>query len=269
MSEFKITPHHLPRGTVFETHLYRPPVEGEIGPQWSGWGEHPPAVFMVDYILVVDGWTGRNHMVVTTTPAPLNSVSNEKCISFNVDHVTRVVKHGHSTVFKNARADVAPYRNSLNPKGKYSTTEILSLFGFKLRRQHPLIQFDTDSMFEAATRCGVIRLKINDPTSEMFYQWYYITNTRKLNAWVKRNKNRFIYGAKELALLREAALEEERRHLEDTFDQEYLSDSDDVQEITDYPENLGEAPVVETDYANNPFSNPMFEADGSSFEDNV
>jgi hypothetical protein len=268
MSEFKITPHHLPRGTVFETHLYRPPVEGEIGPQWSGWGEHPPAVFTVDHVLVVDGWCGRNYMVVTTTPAPLNNFSNEKYISFNVDNVTRVVKHGHATVFKNANVGVAPYRNWWNPKGKYSTYEILSLFGFKLRQQHPLIQFDIDSMLEVATRCGVISIKTNDPASGLFYRWYYITNTRKLNTWMKRNKNRFIYGAKELALLREAALEEERRHLEDVFDQEYLG-AVEGERVADYPENLGEAPVVETDYANSPFSNPMFEADGSSFEDDA
>jgi hypothetical protein len=146
-TEYKITPYHLPRGTTFETHLYRPPVDGEDGPQWHEWGEHPAAVFAVDHILVVDGWTGRKYLVVTTTPNTCNSVCNEKYMTFNISHVSRVVKRGHKTVLKSHKTGVAPHKDTWTSKRECSSTDLFSLIGFKLNQEHPLIQFDIEAMF--------------------------------------------------------------------------------------------------------------------------
>lgn len=246
-----ITPHHLPRGTVIETGLYRQPREGEVGPQWY-LGETPsPAQLIVDHILIVDGWTGRNYMVVTTTPRPRESVGVGEEISFNIDHVSRIVKRGHKTVFKSYKTDAAPRKASWLGKQTYTANDLGSLISFKLNQEHPLIQFDIESMFTVAHQRGVIR----HTTSALngIYGWYYTVNRRKFCAWIKRNKNRFIYKAKTLAAMKEAAIAEERRYLEQEWDREYLKDSDQVPEpddadnapaykythVTDYPENLG------------------------------
>jgi hypothetical protein len=247
-----ITPHHLPRGTVIETSLYHQPREGEVGPQWH-LGETPnPAQLTVDHILIVDGWTGRNYMVVTTTPRSDDTVGVDEMISFNIDHVNRVVKRGHKTVFKSHKKNNGPRKMPWASKREYTASDIRSLISFKLNQEHPLIQFDIESMFSIAAQCGVIRQNIDDP-SQGKYHWYYTTNRRKFINWIKRNKNRFIYKAKTLAAMEEAAITEERRYLEEQWGLEYLQDNDEVAEpndadnppaykytpVTDYPENLG------------------------------
>lgn len=217
-----ITPHHLPRGTVIETGLYRQPREGEVGPQWH-LGETPsPAQLTVDHILIADGWLGRNYMVVTTTPQPPGSVCVGEKITFNIDHVSRIVKRGHKTVFKSYKTEAAPRKNSWTTKREYSANDVYSLIAFKLNREHPLIQFDIEAMFSMAFQCGVIRHIESDP-NRGGYNWYYTMNRRKFSAWIKRNKNRFIYSAKKLASIEKAALDEEREYLEKQRDREYFA----------------------------------------------
>lgn len=239
-----ITPHHLPRGTVIETSLYRRPREGETGPQWHLDETPDPAQLTVDHILIADGWTGRNYIVVTTTPRPLDSIRMDETITFNIGHVERVVKRGHKTVFKSYKGADAPRKDSWTNKQKYSSNDIYRLIDFKLNQEHPLIQFDIESMFSMAFQCGVIRHKASDPKRGS-YSWYYTVNRRKFSTWIKRNKNRFIYSEKALASIKKAALDEERRCLEEAWEREYMQDPDDAvatdkeTPVTDYPENLG------------------------------
>lgn len=248
MSKTTIIPHHLPRGTVIEVGLYRRPREGETGPQQTTSLINDPAQFparfTVDHIQIVDVCTGRNYMVVTTTPHPVNSVFLGENIAFNIDHVDRVVKRGHKTVFKSYKGADAPRKDSWTNKQKYSSNDIYRLIDFKLNQEHPLIQFDIESMFSMAFQCGVIRHKASDPKRGS-YSWYYTVNRRKFSAWIKRNKNRFIYSEKALASIKKAALDEERRCLEEAWEREYMQDPDDAvatdeeTPVTDYPENLG------------------------------
>ena len=218
------TPYHLPRGTVIETTLYKVSDSGE--PEMNFSHVQKPYQFTVDHILIVDGWYGREYMVVTTTQRPNDSVLQGENITFNIDHVDRVVKRGDKMLFKKHLGSKAPHKESWNNKKQYSSSDLYNLIIFKLNQDHPLLQFDIEGMFNIALLRGTIRHNVGVSK----YHWYYTTNRRKLNDWIKRNKNRFIYSRKELDAIRKASVDEESRQMEKEWDRNYLSDFDDVPE---------------------------------------
>ena len=212
-----LSAQHLPRGTIVETSIYRQPREGEVGPQWSIGELKDPAQFTVDHILIADGWHGRQYMVVTTTPRPVDAVIIDELISFNISHVTRVVKRGYKTVVKTNKD--RQNHEKQNPKNRNSRADVSDFISFTLSRLQPFNLFKIDQMVKAAIASGVISHR-DRPDSLVGYYCYF--NKRKLKVWIKRNQNRFIYSAKEMQHIQKLIDEDNAEYAARLSDFDYL-----------------------------------------------
>lgn len=213
-----LSAQHLPRGSIIETGLYRQPHEGEVGPQWSIGALKDPAQFTIDHILIVDGWHGRQYMVVTTTPEAAERLyTGNKNIVFNASHVTRVVKRGEKIAIKTVEEE--QNREKQNPKHRHSHGDVKDFIRFTLSRFHSSYLFKTSEMFTAAIASGVVSYR-NIPDSPVGFYCYF--NKRKLKTWIKRNQNRFIISAKEMQHIQKLIDEDNAEYLATLNDLDYL-----------------------------------------------
>lgn len=217
MNKSKTLYAHLPQGTVIETGIYRQPRKGEVGPQWSIGKLKDPAQFTIDHILIVDGWRGRQYMVVTTTPKTGDLIFPDENFTFDISHVTRVVKRGDKTMIKT----VAEGQNheKQNPKNRNSRTDVSDFISFTLSRLQPFNLFKIDEMVTTAIASGVISYRDRQDSLVGYYCYF---NKRKLKVWIKRNQNRFIYSAKEMQHIQKRIDEDNAEYAATLNDLDYL-----------------------------------------------
>lgn len=229
-----ITPSHLPKGTIIETSLYCY-KDGEIQ-QYYGSLKHDTVQFVVDHILVVDGWTGRNFIVVTTTPN-LNPVyDGDNHYKFNIDHVDKILFTGkkmdirYDSKEKITDSDVERYRYKTKVNGAivYQGYVLKFLLNQKLNKLQPYNQFDLHKCVDAAIKDGIFigavksrRSNVSNSCRVVRKHKLFTVNKKRLDKWVKQNINRFILTQAEIQRREEEATAFMYKDMEDGFDREY------------------------------------------------
>ena len=208
----KFTAQHFPKGTVISTSLY---TTSEDGLRFMRFGAGKPATFVVDHIRVADTWGGRIYLLVTTTRKEKPLFEGDDFITFNIDHVDRIVRLG--TV-----SDIR-YGESQNKWRLEDYTGKIHEFALKMyllnmfNKLQPHNQYDVRKAEKAAVACGCVK-KETEHVSRRIERITYVINKKKLKAWVRRNVNRFILTQKEIEEQERLADIELNRDLEDVFD---------------------------------------------------
>lgn len=209
----KFTAQHFPKGTVISTSLY---TTNEEGLPFMQFGTDKPATFTVDHIRVADTWGGRIYLIVTTTKKEEPLFEGDDMITFNIDHVDRIVKLGTMN-------DVR-YNESQNKWGLEDYTGKIHEFALKMyllnmfNKLQPHNRYDLCKAEKAVVACGCVKKETEYLSCRGIQRITYVINKKKLKAWVKRNVNRFIFTQKEIAEQESIANAELSRDLEDVFD---------------------------------------------------
>ena len=216
----KFTAQHFPKGTVILTSLY---TTDENGFKIMRFGTDKPATFVVDHIRVADTFNGRIYLLVTTTRKEEPLFEGDDFITFNIEHVDRVLKMG--TV-----ADIR-YNGSQNKWGLSDDKKnILNEYSLKMvllnmfNTLQPQNQYDLKKTMERVVADGCVKRKV-DNTNQYIQRIIYIVNKRKLKAWAKKNINRMIFTQKEIQGQKRLADAELSRDLEDLFDSDLYCDN--------------------------------------------
>lgn len=211
----KFTAQHFPKGTVILTSLYTTDDEGLSVMRF---GTAKPATFVVDHIRVADTWSGRIYLLVTTTKKKEPLFEGDDFITFNIDHVDRIVKLGTVTDIR--------YNESQNKWGLgESSRKRINEFALKMRLLNmfnalqPQNQYDLGKAEKAVVACGCVKKETEYACRYDVRRITYVVSKKKLKAWVKRNINRFIFTQKEIEEQMHRANEELSHDLEDAFDE--------------------------------------------------
>ncbi len=209
----KFTAQHFPKGTVILTSLYATDDEGL---RVMRFGTAKPATFVVDHIRVADTWNGRIYLIVTTTKKKEPLFEGDDFITFNIDHVDRIVKLGTVTDIR--------YNESQNKWGLDESPKNKHRCEFSMKMQllnmfntlQPQNQYNLNKAIAAVVACGCVKTRI-EHVNRYIERITYVINKKKLKAWVKRNINRFIFTQKEIAEQERLADIELNRDLEDAI----------------------------------------------------
>lgn len=218
----KFTAQHFPKGTIVSTNLYTTDEESH---KFMRFGTDKPTTFTVDHIRVADTWSGRIHLLVTTTKKKEPLFEGDDFITFNIDHVDRIVKLGTVTDIR--------YNESQNKWGlDEGTGNKLNELALKQRllnmfnKLQPHNQYDIVKAEKAVVACGCVK-KVEYVSWRNIQRITYVINKKKLKVWVKRNINRFIFTQKEIAEQERLADIELNRDLEDAISFDMSLDIDD------------------------------------------
>lgn len=191
----KFTAQHFPKGTVIQTSLY---IANDQSFTVAWFGTDNPATFTVDHIRVVDTINGVIYLLVTTTKKSDPLAKGDDFITFNIDHVDRIVKLGTVSDIRYSKPS-KKWDLDKSPKNTYRYE-----FAFKMHLLNmfnvlqPQNQYNLDKAFSALVRRSLVKIK-NEFNGFYNQRTIFVCNKRKLNAWVKRNINRYILTQKEIA----------------------------------------------------------------------
>ena len=210
----KFTAQHFPKGTVILTSLY---TTDEEGLTFMWFGSDRPATFTVDHIRVADTWGGRIYLLVTTTRKEKPLFEGDDFITFNIDHVDRIVRLGTVADIRYSESQ-NKWRLDESPKNKHRCEfsmkmQLLNMFN----TLQPQNQYNLNKAIAAVVACGCVKTRIAH-VNHYIGRITYVINKKKLKAWVKRNINRFIFTQKEIEEQERLADIELNRDLEDAFD---------------------------------------------------
>ena len=210
----KFTAQHFPKGTIVSTNLYTTDEEGH---KFMRFGTDKPATFVVDHIRVADTWSGRIYLLVTTTKKKEPLFEGDDFITFNIDHVDRIVRLGKVIDIR--------YNESQNKWGLDESPKNKHRCDFSMKMQllnmfntlQPQNQYNLNKAIAAVVACGCVKTRI-EHVNHYIERITYVINKKKLKAWVKCNINRFIFTQKEIEEQERLADIELYSDLEDVFD---------------------------------------------------
>ncbi len=226
-----ITPSHLPKGTVIKTSLHVQNTNGEIEQHYYKGEQLPNAVsFVVDHIVVNDGFDGRNFIVYTTTPKTNPLYEGDDFYHFNIDHVSQIVSIGHKVDIRYKAFKISDFLE-FNDKNNCYSYALKSFIANEFVKLQPHNLFRLTDAVNGALNAGVFignkdtRLAftaggLNLTPIERFVT--FKVNQKKLKKWAKQNVNRYILSNAEMKKQEEEAQDEMYKDMENDFDHDYL-----------------------------------------------
>lgn len=201
----KITPSHLPKGSVIKTGLYYADKDGNIFMRHDFQYEPSTAraaEFTVDYVRCCDTMSGRNYIVITSNKKePPSQIEDDEFYCFHIDHVTQVLSMGKKLDIR-YESSLHLYDSEQDYEHGYMGYQLKIIIGKYFVKNQPYNVFDVDKAFLAAQKANVVQ-RFNYINEEYTYNHdvgvhLFRVNRKKLKKWMKQNINRFIISKAQL-----------------------------------------------------------------------